>query len=85
MDLKNGKTQLFNSRGGVKWAYFQKKWSVPLNRFFLRKGMSHKYKLLYYLKRVYVGGFSHRSEQKLQTGLLKMHIHFIVCTLSGKI
>ncbi len=41
--------------------------------------MSQKYKLLYYLKRVYVGG------QKLQTGLLKMHIHSIVCTLSGKI
>ncbi len=37
--------------------------------------MSQKYKLLYYLKRVYVGGFSHWSEQKLQTGLLKMHIH----------
>ncbi len=34
--------------------------------------MSQKYKLLYYLKRIYVGGF---SEQKLQTGLLKMHIH----------
>ncbi len=46
---------------------------------------SQKYKLLYYLKRVYVGGFSHWSEQKLQTGLLKMHIHSIVCTLSGKI
>ncbi len=28
--FKNGKTQLFNSRGGVKWAYFQKKWSVSL-------------------------------------------------------
>ncbi len=28
--FKNGKTQLFNSRGVVKWAYFQKKWSVPL-------------------------------------------------------
>ncbi len=37
--------------------------------------MSQKYKLLYYLKRVYVGGFSHWSKQKLQTGLLKMHIH----------
>ncbi len=45
--------------------------------------MSQKYTLLYYLKRVYVGGFL--SEQKLQTGLLKMHIHSIVCTLSGKI
>ncbi len=47
--------------------------------------MSQKYKLLYYLKRVYVGGFSHWSEQKLQTGLLKMHINSKVCTLSGKI
>ncbi len=28
--FKNGKTQPFNSRGGVKLAYFQKKWSVPL-------------------------------------------------------
>ncbi len=46
----------------------------PLNCFFiLRKGMRQKYKLLYYLKRVYVGGFSHWTEQKLQTGLLKMH------------
>jgi len=25
------KTQLFNSGGMVKWAYFQKKWSIPLN------------------------------------------------------
>ncbi len=32
--------------------------------------MSQKYKLLYYLKWMYVGGFSHWSEQKL-----KMHIH----------
>ncbi len=46
----------------------------PLNHF-LRKGTSQKYKLLYYLKQVYLGGFSHWSEQKLQTGLLKMHIH----------
>jgi len=30
MDLKMGKTQLFNSGGVVKWAYFQKKWSIPL-------------------------------------------------------
>ncbi len=37
--------------------------------------MSQKYKLLYYLKLLYVGGFSHWSEPKLQTGLLKMHIH----------
>ncbi len=37
--------------------------------------MSQKYKLLYDLKLVYVGGFSHWSEQKMQTGLLKMHIH----------
>ncbi len=37
--------------------------------------MSQTYKLLYYLKRVYVGRFSHWSEQKLQTGLLKMHIY----------
>ncbi len=28
--FKNGKTQLFNSWGVVKWVYFQKKWSVPL-------------------------------------------------------
>ncbi len=28
--FENGKTQLFNSRGDGKWAYFQKKWSVPL-------------------------------------------------------
>ncbi len=37
--------------------------------------MSQKYNLLYYLKLVCVGGFSHGYEQKLQTGLLKMHIH----------
>ncbi len=48
----------------------------PLNHLvFLRKGMSQKYKLLYYLNRVYVGGFLHWSEQKLQTGILKMHIN----------
>ncbi len=29
--FKHGKTQLFNSWGDIKWAYFQKKWSVPLN------------------------------------------------------
>ncbi len=28
--LKNGKTQLFFSRGVVKWAYFPEKWSVTL-------------------------------------------------------
>jgi len=28
--IKNGKTQLFNSEGVVKWGYFQKKWSIPL-------------------------------------------------------
>jgi len=28
--FENGKTQLFNSGGVVKWAYFQKKWSIPL-------------------------------------------------------
>ncbi len=28
--FENGKTQLFNSWGDGKWAYFQKKWSVPL-------------------------------------------------------
>jgi len=28
--FENGKTQLFDSRGVVKWAYFQKKWSIPL-------------------------------------------------------
>jgi len=26
----NGETQLFNSGGVVKWAYCQKKWSIPL-------------------------------------------------------
>ncbi len=45
---------------------------------FLRRGMSQKYKLCYYLKHVYVGGFSHWSEQKLQTELLKMHIHSLL-------
>ncbi len=44
----------------------------PLTHF-LRTGMSQKYKLCY-LKLIYVGVFSHWSEQK-QTGLLKMHIH----------
>ncbi len=48
--------------------------TIELLNIFLRKGMSQKYKLLYYLKRVYVGGFSYWSEQKLHTGLLKMHI-----------
>jgi len=30
--FENGKTQLFNSGGVVKWAYFKKKkkWSIPL-------------------------------------------------------
>jgi len=28
--IRNGKTQQFNSGGVVKWAYFQKKWSIPL-------------------------------------------------------
>ncbi len=28
--FETGKTQLFNSWGVGKWAYFQKKWSVPL-------------------------------------------------------
>jgi len=28
--FENGKTQLLNSGGVVKWAYFQKKWSIPL-------------------------------------------------------
>jgi len=37
--------------------------------------MSQKYALLYYLKLIYVGEFLHWSEQKQQTGLLKMHIH----------
>jgi len=32
--LENGETQLFNSEGVVKWAYFQKKWSIPLKRHF---------------------------------------------------
>ncbi len=45
----------------------------PFNYFFLRKGMCQKYDLLYYLKQVYVGAFFHWSEQKLQTGLLKMY------------
>jgi len=30
MDLKTVKTQLFNSGEVVKWAYFQKKWSISL-------------------------------------------------------
>jgi len=30
--FENGKTQLFNSGGVVKLAYFQKKWSIPLNK-----------------------------------------------------
>jgi len=29
--FENSKPQLFNSGGVVKWAYFQKKWSIPLN------------------------------------------------------
>jgi len=28
--FENGKTQLFNSGGVIKCAYFQKKWSIPL-------------------------------------------------------
>jgi len=28
--FENGKIQLFNSGGVVKWAYFQKNWSIPL-------------------------------------------------------
>jgi len=29
--FENGETQLFNSEGVVKWAYFfKKKWSIPL-------------------------------------------------------
>jgi len=28
--FENGKTQLFNSGEVVKWAYFQKNWSIPL-------------------------------------------------------
>jgi len=31
--FENGKTQLFNSGGVVKLAYFQKKWSIPLRTF----------------------------------------------------
>jgi len=31
MESKMVKTQLFNSGGVVKWAYFQKKWSIPLS------------------------------------------------------
>jgi len=31
--FKKGKTQQFNSGGVVKWAYFQKKWSIPLRSF----------------------------------------------------
>jgi len=30
--FKNGKTQLFNSGGVVKWAYFQKKVEYPFNK-----------------------------------------------------
>jgi len=30
--FENGKTQLFNSGGVVKWACFQKKWSIPLKK-----------------------------------------------------
>ncbi len=30
--FENGKTQLFNSWGVEKLAYFQKKWSVPLKK-----------------------------------------------------
>ncbi len=52
--------------------------NLTFEPFFLRKAMSQKYNLLYYLKRVYVGGFSHWSEQKLQTGLLKMHIYSLL-------
>ncbi len=29
----DSKTQLFNSWGVIKWAYFQKKWSVPLSAY----------------------------------------------------
>jgi len=32
--FENGKTQLFNSGGVVKGAYFQKKWSIPLKYLF---------------------------------------------------
>jgi len=28
--FKKGNTQQFNSGGVLKWAYFQKKWSIPL-------------------------------------------------------
>jgi len=33
----NGKTQMFNSGGVVKWAYFPKKWSIPLNPYTPKK------------------------------------------------
>jgi len=33
--FKKGKTQQFNSGGVVKWAYFQKKWSIPLSKVFI--------------------------------------------------
>ncbi len=57
----------------------------PVNQFFfLKKRDESEVYIIILFKRVYVGGFSHWSEQKLQTGLLKMHIHSIVCTLSGK-
>jgi len=35
--FKNGKTQLFNSGGVVKLAYFQKKWSIPLESMSVRE------------------------------------------------
>ncbi len=41
--FKNGKTQQFISWGDIKWAYFQKKWSVPLKALygtFRQKGSS---------------------------------------------
>ncbi len=40
--FENSKTQLFNSWGGGKWAYFQKKWSVPLKVYIVKcKALSY--------------------------------------------
>jgi len=41
-EFSNGKTQQFNSGGVVKWAYFQKKWSIPLREIWLISGPCEK-------------------------------------------
>jgi len=43
MDLK--KTQLFNSGGVLKRAYFQKKWTIPLINFHHNIYITYCYKL----------------------------------------